>query len=288
MLLSFFSTCTKILKKEKPDCVVGTGGFVSFPVMAAAIFSKARTLIHEPNMVPGLANKVLGPFVGVITTGFTETTRYFNSRKVRVTGNPVRAEIFIKQRKKAAAHFKISALKKTLLVMPGSRAARKINRAMENAVVILNKKMPGLQILWMCGKDDYARVRRVAKKCTKIKIKVFKFIDNAPFAYSAADAGVLRAGAGTLSEIAAAGLPSILVPYPFAAGAHQEINAAAYERRGAVVVVKDGKLGPEILAEKIKETLKAQSRGRMIRALKKLAHKGSADKIMKAVYGEHK
>ncbi|MBN2753513.1 MAG: undecaprenyldiphospho-muramoylpentapeptide beta-N-acetylglucosaminyltransferase [Candidatus Goldbacteria bacterium] len=244
----------KIVNEFRPDIVMGTGGFASFPFVLAAALTGRKTLIHEPNVYPGLANRMLAAAVSAVTVGFMETKKYFPAKKTSVTGNPVREGIINADKKEGYLEFDLDLAKKVLLIMPGSRAAKKINRVIEEALPEIEKQLPDLQLLWMCGDDDYVRLEETAGN-SKIKIKLLKFINEAQLAYAAADAGVLRAGAGTLTEITACGLPSVLVPYPHAAGNHQEKNAVSFAQRQAALVIKDSALNVITLMENLKKVL---------------------------------
>jgi UDP-N-acetylglucosamine--N-acetylmuramyl-(pentapeptide) pyrophosphoryl-undecaprenol N-acetylglucosamine transferase len=244
----------KTVNEFRPDIVMGTGGFASFPFVLAAALTGRKTLIHEPNVYPGLANRMLAAAASAVTVGFMETKKYFPAKKTSVTGNPVREGIISAEKTEGCREFELDPLKKTLLVMPGSRAAKKINRVVEEALPEIERQLPDLQLLWMCGDDDYPGLEKAVKK-SKIKIKLLKFINKAELAYAAADAGVLRAGAGTLTEITACGLPSVLVPYPHATGNHQEKNAVSFAQRQAALVIKDSALNVITLMENLKRAL---------------------------------
>ncbi len=245
----------KIIKKFNPDIVVGTGGFVSFPMLIAAILNKKKTLIHEPNVYPGIANRVLGLFVTRITTGFEETKKYFSDSKTKVTGNPVRLSILGKDKIMSKKYFKLVDKKRTILIMPGSRAAKKINDIVSGSLKRIEKELKNIQIIWMTGKMDYKKIKEIIKQ-SKIKIRVFDFIYNPGFAYAASDVAILRAGASTLSEIVALQIPAILVPYPYATDNHQEKNALLFEKNKAAIVIKDIDLNEERLINSLKKIMK--------------------------------
>jgi UDP-N-acetylglucosamine--N-acetylmuramyl-(pentapeptide) pyrophosphoryl-undecaprenol N-acetylglucosamine transferase len=267
-----------LVKKINPDIVIGTGGFVSFPVVFAAAFSGRKTLIHEPNTSPGIANRLLGVFVSKVTTGFLETAGSFRADKTEVTGNPVRDEVINSGKKKAYMEFGLKAGHKTLLVMPGSRAALKINSVMLEALPGLKKKFKNIQVIWMTGSADFDRVKKGVKDCN-LKIKVYEFIKDSGLAYAAADVAVLRAGASTLSEIAAAGAAAILVPYPHATGNHQEKNAEMFGKHSAALVLKDSGLTKENFLEAIITVMDRIKNVKMRKQAKKLYCADSAEKI---------
>jgi UDP-N-acetylglucosamine--N-acetylmuramyl-(pentapeptide) pyrophosphoryl-undecaprenol N-acetylglucosamine transferase len=275
----------RLIKEFKPAFVYGTGGFVSFPVIFAANLQKVRTGIHEPNMYPGLANRWLAGWVNVITAGFAETLRFFPQEKTKVTGNPVRESIGRIKRPAGTKKFGLSSRARNILVMPGSRAARKINAVVMEALPELEKEVKNCALLWMCGAAEYDIISREIKSFKRIKIRLFKFIEDAPSAYAACDCAILRAGASTLSEIAAAGMPSLLVPYPHATDNHQEKNARVLEAQKLATVIRDAELTANWLVEAVKKLLSKKENSRIRAALKKTAQRNSAEKIVKILAG---
>jgi len=269
----------KIIKEFNPDIVIGTGGFVSFPMLIAAVLNKKKTLIHEPNVYPGIANRLLGLFVTRITTGFKETKKYFPGHKTKVTGNPVRFSILGKDKSMGRKHFKLACKKRTVLIMPGSRAAKKINDIVSISLKGIEKEIKNIQIIWMTGRADYKKIKSIVKQ-SKLKIRIFDFIYNTGYAYAACDVAVLRAGASTLSEIVAMQIPAILVPYPYATDNHQEKNALLFEKNKAAVVIKDRDLNGEKLINGLKFLLNKKNRENMRKNIKKLYVKNGAKKIV--------
>ncbi|MCX8093829.1 MAG: undecaprenyldiphospho-muramoylpentapeptide beta-N-acetylglucosaminyltransferase [Candidatus Goldbacteria bacterium] len=268
-----------IIKKFNPDIVIGTGGFVSFPVLIAAVLSGRKTLIHEPNVYPGIANRVLGLFVTKITTGFKETKKYFCAKKTRVTGNPVRNSILHKNKNDALKYFKLDRNKKTILIMPGSRAARKINDIVALALKKIEEEIKNIQIIWMAGKVDCQKIKKIIIK-SKIKIRVFDFIYDSGLAYVVSDVAILRAGASTLAEIVALQIPSILIPYPYATDNHQEKNAMLFKKNNAAIVIKDNELNDVKLIESLKYLLNNKNNKTIRENIKKLYVKDSVEEII--------
>jgi UDP-N-acetylglucosamine--N-acetylmuramyl-(pentapeptide) pyrophosphoryl-undecaprenol N-acetylglucosamine transferase len=278
IMKSFFESAA-IISEFKPDVTVGTGGFASYPPVFVASLMGRKTLIHEPNVVPGAANKMLSFFVSVITAGFEETAAFFKGRPITVTGNPMRESLLRNRKKEGLKKFGLSEKNKTVLIMPGSRAAKSINRIFMDALPRAAKELKGTQFIWMTGHDDYDEAAAKASRNRKVKCAVVRFIDDAGLAYSAADAGILRAGAGTLTELEAIGLPSLLVPYPFATGNHQEKNAAALKESKAAIVILDRDLTPDNLIEAIRTLLNPEQSAAMKKQLRKRYRGFSADKI---------
>ncbi|MDL2280426.1 undecaprenyldiphospho-muramoylpentapeptide beta-N-acetylglucosaminyltransferase [Selenomonadales bacterium OttesenSCG-928-I06] len=255
---SVFSSI-QIIKKFKPDVVIGTGGFVCGPVLLAASLLNKKTIIQEQNAIPGVSNKILAKFVDKIALGYKEAETYFSKYKgkIIVTGNPIRKDVLEEDRTESLKSLSLLNNKKTLLISGGSRGARSINNAMIDIYKILSKDnslKDTLQILHVTGKTEY---NSVVEKLTNSGIEVSKignitiqpYLYNMPQALAVADLAIFRAGAIGLAELTAKGIPSILIPYPYATANHQEINARVLEKKGAAIVIKDSELnGEELLA----------------------------------------
>lgn len=277
----------KIINYFNPNIVIGTGGFVSFPMLFAAILKKKTTLIHEPNVYPGIANKLLGLFVSKITVGFEETKKYFPFHKTKVTGNPVRNSIFKKDKSKGIKYFKLDKGKKTILIMPGSRAAKKINDVVLSSIKTIEKEIKNIQIIWMTGKSEYKKIKELIKK-SKIKIRVFDFIYDSGLAYAVSDAAVLRAGASTVSEIVLTKTPAILVPYPHATDNHQEKNAVLFERKKAAIVIRDNEFNQQKLIDGLKFLLDKKNQIEIKKNLKKIFTTDGSKNIVDLILGDSK
>jgi len=230
-----------LLKKFRPDLVVGTGGYVSWPVLKMAATLGILTVLQEQNSYPGIATRSGAKKAKRVYLGFEDAKKFIDrNANTMVTGNPVRSEIGQGSRQKATEQFKLDSNKKTILVLGGSQGARAINNAVIKSLE--TKSWAGdAQLLWQTGKRDY----------TDVKVKVsklhwdgalFPFAINMPDVYAAADIVIARAGALTLAELIKCGLPSILVPYPFAAGDHQKKNAESLSARSAAAVIDETNL----------------------------------------------
>jgi UDP-N-acetylglucosamine--N-acetylmuramyl-(pentapeptide) pyrophosphoryl-undecaprenol N-acetylglucosamine transferase len=230
-----------IVRSFRPDVMIGVGGYASGPAMLAAALSRVPTVAFEPNVVPGFANRKIAPFVSAAAVHFEETKKYF--RNCRVTGVPVRAEFFELPRREPATP-------PTLLVFGGSQGAHAINQAMTGALGALRDRIPGITVLHQTGERDYdATIAAYANR--NVSAEVFKFMDNMPAMFARADLIVSRAGASTVAEIAAAGKPSVFVPFPKAADDHQRRNAEAMQNAGAAVMLEERDLTPARLADAI-------------------------------------
>ncbi len=248
----------KILKKEAPDIVVGTGGYVSGATILAARLLNIKTLIHEQNSVPGLANRISARFVDKIALSYKESADYFKSKeeKLVLTGNPVRKKLLEVNLQEARDYLGIPNNKKVLLVMGGSQGAASINQLML-AIYDDLIKINNLTIIHITGADDFNKVKTKIDSYKDINQKVIisPFINNIEYPLAAADLIISRAGAVTLAEITALGLPAILIPYPYATNNHQYKNAEVLERLGAALIYEDNSLNSKEILSKLKDLL---------------------------------
>jgi UDP-N-acetylglucosamine--N-acetylmuramyl-(pentapeptide) pyrophosphoryl-undecaprenol N-acetylglucosamine transferase len=209
------------------------------------------TVIHEQNRCPGLANKILGRFVRRIATTYEDETGSFPSAKCRLTGMPLRGDILKHAGTRASPeHFSLDPSRCTLFLLGGSQGAHSLNTAMMDATNLLDPDR--YQTLFMTGKDDLELVRERAAS-SPMGSYVTAFFDDIAKAYAATDLIICRSGASTLAEITLFGLPSILVPFPYAAGGHQKANAKAMVDAGAAKMMLDKELDGEKLARLIDE-----------------------------------
>jgi len=241
-----------LLKRLRPDLVVGTGGYVSWPVLKMAATLGIITVLQEQNSYPGIATRSGARKAKRIYLGF-EDAKAFIERKAQtvVTGNPVRAEIGTGSKSKAVAQFKLDPNKKTILVLGGSQGARAINNAV---IKSLEARLwaGDAQILWQTGKRDYKDVKAKVSELLWDGA-LFPYANNVQDVYAAADLAIARAGALTLAELTACGIPSMLIPFPFAAGDHQKKNAESLSSRQAAIVIDENKLSEiDILSEAVK------------------------------------
>ncbi len=240
----------RVLSEVKPDLVIGTGGYVCGPVVFMAALKNIPTCIQEQNALPGVTNKILSRYVKKVFLGYQEAARYLPAKTtVEYTGNPVREEILTKNRKVAIAELGLDPEKKTILVSGGSRGAKSINKAMLDAEMILSGRHD-VQVLHATGAANYEKYIEEVNKRNHLasNIIIRPYLHNMPGALAAADLAIFRSGAIGLAELTARGIPSILVPYPYATDNHQEFNARAIEANGAAKVILDRDLtGDRIL-----------------------------------------
>lgn len=231
----------RILRRRRPHVVVGTGGYVSGPPLYVAARTGRRALIHEQNEYPGITTRKLAPLVDEVHITFPSSARRLSSAKRLVeSGNPVRPSLRRRDTGDARVSFGLHPARTTLFVFGGSLGARSINRALRPLVPRLVREE--YQLIWQTGVADFAEVQSLGALYHE-QVVVRPFIDEMDVAYSAADLVLCRAGATSLAELTALGVPSLLVPYPHAAADHQYHNAVALAERGAAQVLRDAELG---------------------------------------------
>jgi len=282
-----------LLGRFKPHVVVGTGGYVALPILKTAAWRKIPTVLQEQNSFPGITTRQAAGSARKIYLGFEGAKQHLPAgAEMIVTGNPVRRTIAAGDRTKALAEFKLDPSKKTILVLGGSQGARAINGAILKS--IQTGGVPdGYQILWQTGKRDYKEVAAQAdgqmKDCT-----LFPFAHDMAAVYAAADLAIARAGALTLAELTACKVPSVLVPFPFAAGDHQRKNAADMAALGAAVVIDEDDLGGRDLVREATDLAGSEKYDTMKRALaamtegKKAAVDMIAEDIIELIESERK
>lgn len=256
-LLSGLKDAYRLLGKLKPDLVIGTGGYVCGPIVFLAALKGIPTCIQEQNAMPGVTNKILARYVKKVFLGYAEAEKYFGGSSKKVfTGNPIRDEIMLVKHNHAVEQMGLEHDKKTILVSGGSRGARSINQAMQYVERELSGRAD-VQVLHATGEANYEYYMAEMKKEGSLEknIIIKPYLHNMPVALAAADIAVFRAGAIGLAELTAKGVPSILVPYPYATANHQEFNAKAVEAAGAAKVILDKELTGEKLLEEIEKLL---------------------------------
>jgi UDP-N-acetylglucosamine--N-acetylmuramyl-(pentapeptide) pyrophosphoryl-undecaprenol N-acetylglucosamine transferase len=281
--------CRHLMQAFRPHAVIGTGGYVCSPVVAAAASLGIPVLLHEQNAYPGRSNRLMARRSQVVCTSFPGTEKWFApGTRVVLTGNPVRAVFFRQTRAQARQALAIAPEQMLVLVLGGSLGARTINRAVLGLADVMRQPEDwpdGLpQIILAAGKRDYADVCAQAEGLTAW-LTVRDYIHDIHVVMAAADLILCRSGANTCSELAALGLPSILVPYPHAAGDHQTYNARAFQDAGAALLCPDDQLTATYLAERLRELLADPSRRfAMGQAAATLARPDAAVDICRCLY----
>ncbi len=231
--------------KYSPAAVFSMGGYVAGPPVLAALMRRTPVVVMEPNAIAGFTNRLIGRFVSRALVSFEETARFFPPGRTEVTGLPVREEFF-----RIAPNARSGALQ--LLITGGSQGSHTLNRAARQSWQRFRSANFPLSITHQTGARDYEEIRAEFAK-SGLAGQVTAFIANMPEAFAAADLVICRSGAGTVSELAAAGRASILVPFPFAADDHQTHNAAAMQRGGAARLVRDAEFTGEKLFQTVSE-----------------------------------
>ena len=253
-LITSVARCKKIIKEFKPDCVVCTGGYVSGPVAMAAKAMKVPSMIHEQNVYPGLTVKGAQKYVNYLALSFEETKNFMSAKeKCVVTGNPIRSEILSADKDMARA--KLGIDKPFVLVFGGSLGANAINEAVLGMLPKICEEGK-FSLLFGTGDRNYESIMQKVKdsgiELTE-DVKIVSYIDNMAECMAAADVVVSRAGAITVSEIAALAKPSILIPSPNVVRNHQEQNAREFVKNGAADMITEDKLTSEALYKKISD-----------------------------------
>ena len=246
MLLKALGQARKIVRELKPVCVVGFGGYVTGPGGLAARLSGVPLIIHEQNAVAGTANRSLASFAARVCEAFPQT--FAASAKRRTTGNPVRAELFFETPRQA-----LMGRKPRLLVLGGSLGAEPLNKLLPEALAQVPVEIRP-EVFHQAGRN-HDEVTSERYRAVGVEAQVAPFIKDMAQAYGWADLVVCRAGALTISELAAAGLPSLLVPLPHAIDDHQSRNAEYLAREGAAFVMPQRTTGAAEMAARLKEVL---------------------------------
>ncbi|MDW7673620.1 MAG: undecaprenyldiphospho-muramoylpentapeptide beta-N-acetylglucosaminyltransferase [Bacillota bacterium] len=274
-----------IIKSFKPDIVVGTGGFVCGPMVLMASLLRVPTLIHEQNALPGITNKILAPFVNKICITFPEAAKHFSkaSHKVEETGLPIRPQILTTNRNDALLKLGLDKEKLTLLVVGGSRGAKSINAAMYHVISAL-KENNQVQVLMITGKAGYNEFYKglLEQGLTDEQMKniiIKQYLDEMELGLAAADLVIARAGATFLAEITAMGIPSILIPYPYASENHQEHNAQSLVNTGGAIMIKDKELTGELLLKTIESLI--SNKPQLMQMGEKIKQLGKPEAIVK-------
>ncbi|MGI6204215.1 MAG: undecaprenyldiphospho-muramoylpentapeptide beta-N-acetylglucosaminyltransferase [Anaerovoracaceae bacterium] len=246
----------KIVKEFRPDMVIGTGGYVSAPVIAAAASLGVPCYIHEANAYPGMSNRMLEKYCDKVFVGFEEAAKYFKKQeKIVVAGTPVRSEFFSVEKGEARRELGIPEDDFVLLAFGGSLGAARINKAMLTLVEKYNG-MPGVQVYFGTGSFYYDVILQELKDRgidLRDNIHVTEYINNMQYYLSAADLVVSRSGALTCSEINICGKPAILIPSPNVTGDHQTFNAKALAESGGAVLMPEADLTGEVLLEAVED-----------------------------------
>ena len=270
-----------ILRTFKADAALGVGGYASGPVLLAAWLMGIPTAVCEQNSVPGLTNRVLGKLVKTVYGTFGHAAKYFPPQKYRLVGNPMRKQLV--EGRSAETSRSPQAVPR-LLILGGSQGARALNQIVPQAVGQLCQEQMKFSVLHQCGQAELNDVEN-SYKDIGLDVEVKAFIKDMLAAYRSADVAITRAGASTCTEVALMGVPTIMVPFPFATDDHQTLNAKELERAGGVKIIAQSEMTPSRLAQELKILLKDNSiQKEMTDNLKGVAKPFAAQTIAQAVH----
>ena len=283
-LLSSLGKCFSLIRKFKPDVVIGTGGFASGPLLYAASLKGIPTLIQEQNSYPGITNKLLAKRAESICVAYDKMERFFPKEKIVFTGNPIRERIknINIPRDVANKEFNFQINRPTLLILGGSLGARKINQLIgENLDWLLSLN---LNILWQTGKLYIEELENKFGSKQGDHLKIQAFLKNMDFAYAASDMVISRAGAGTISELSVAAKATLLIPSPNVAEDHQTKNALALFENEAALLFRETE-SESLFKSLIEKLIQPEEREKLSRNIKKMAKseasKSSGDQVDK-------
>jgi len=251
---------------READVVLGMGGYVSSPPVIAAWRSRTPVVVHEQNAFPGLANRLFSRIAKVTALSFAEAARALPRRAVsEVTGNPIRDVVAAvpaerdRLAKEAHAELDLDPDRRTVVIFGGSQGALHVDRTAVGAATLLRGRAD-LQLLVLTGAAHHQATVRGLPEGGALRVRALPFLDRMELAYAVADLVVARAGATTIAEVAACGIPSVLIPYPYATAGHQEANARALQSAGGASVLLDDQLTAEALAERIEALVDHEER----------------------------
>jgi UDP-N-acetylglucosamine--N-acetylmuramyl-(pentapeptide) pyrophosphoryl-undecaprenol N-acetylglucosamine transferase len=258
----------RTLRELGARAVFSMGGYVAGPVMIAATLAQIPVIVMEPNAVPGFANRKIASYVYRALLGFETTRSYFPSSRCEVTGLPVRPDFFHVQPKMEGPF--------TVLVTGGSRGSRTLNRASRESWPLFKENASGIRFIHQTGPHEYDTL---AAEFTQSGVpgEITPFIAEMAWAFASADLVVARAGAGSVNEIAAAGMPALLVPFPFASDDHQRLNAETLMNAGAARMILDSEMNGQRFFEEVERLRKDRMQLEKMRArVRQFAKPGAA------------
>jgi len=267
-----------LLSKFKPDIVVGFGTIDCIPLVMLAWACRIKTIIHEQNVIPGKANRFLGKFVDKVAVSFIQTKDYLKAddKKIIVTGNPLRKGLKKIDNIEALDFFGFRPDKFTILVMGGSQGSHQINMAIPEALKLVSNRYR-MQVIHISGAQDIEFLK-VRYQDIGVEVKLFSFLKEIQYAYSASDMAICRSGATTAAELLFFKLPAIIIPYPFAYR-HQFANARVLEEMNAAIVIKEDKLDVGALAKIIDGLLNDPEKIENMHPVYDNAHNFAADTL---------
>ncbi|MFC2091253.1 undecaprenyldiphospho-muramoylpentapeptide beta-N-acetylglucosaminyltransferase [Elusimicrobiota bacterium] len=243
-----------LLKKIKPDIMVAFGAYISVPAVFAAFICGVPVILHEQNYFPGLANKFLTFMAKHVAISYKASIKYFPADKTVLTGNPVRKVVLDTDRKKGIDYFGLDERRITIMVFGGSLGSYNINSALMGALPYLEEYNDKLQFIHICGNKLYRELLEHYSKF-QFSARIYKYLEPIENAYSVADIILARAGATTIAEIAAIGIPAIFIPYSESTSQHQFLNTKPLCKLGGAICYNEDELGGEGLALRLRSLI---------------------------------
>jgi UDP-N-acetylglucosamine--N-acetylmuramyl-(pentapeptide) pyrophosphoryl-undecaprenol N-acetylglucosamine transferase len=282
-LLTSLSKAGKIIKKFKPDAVVGVGGYASGPLLYRAAGKGIPCLIQEQNSYPGITNKLLARRVDKICVAHDKMDRFFPTEKIVFTGNPVRKDIISVESKKqkALSFFQLDENKPVLFIMGGSLGARTINESVLAKVDQL--LVAGVQLIWQTGRAYYEDIKKQLTSDQLKNIRLYEFLKEMDMAYAAAEVVISRAGALSVSELALAQQPVIFIPSPNVTEDHQTKNAMALVEKDAAWMVADKDAKENLAVEALKLLNNKEEQNKLKNNIAAMAKPNAATEIVEEI-----
>lgn len=280
----------RLVAQLKPQVVLGMGGYIVAPTLLAARRMNIPILLHESNAVAGRTTRLFSRWAELVFLAHSDARKCFPSRvQTRVVGTPVRPQLLQIGREAGAMEFSLDPSRRTLLVLGGSQGARAMNFVLLESLRSLDalaESVGGLQILWSTGSGNHSEIACALKDASlrHLNVRTYSTIQRMDAAYAASDLVLSRAGAGTLAEITALGLPSILVPYPNAKDDHQRQNARSLALSGATQLIEERQMTPSTLTDLLQSLLQNEdSLRRMSQAARTQAMPRAAEEVAEAL-----
>ena len=282
-LTSSINHAITILKRFKPDVVIGVGGFASGPTLMAANFLRIPTVIQEQNSYPGKTNRNVGKKAKAICVAYDHLDQWFPAEKIYFTGNPLRANITLNgTREEAAEYFHLDPTKPVALLVGGSQGALGINKGISAQLAAF--KDNNLQLIWQTGKFYFEQAQQEVKSLElENQVKPTVFIDRMDLAYGLANVVISRAGAMSISELALVQKPVIFVPLPTAAEDHQTKNAQQLVDAEAAIMVRNADTEKELIPALFKLSVDKEWKDKLSTNIGKFARPNAADDIVNVI-----
>lgn len=279
-LMKGFAQSWALVRDFDPDVVVGTGGYVSGPVLLAASFRGRPIVIQEQNAYAGATNRMLARRAEQIHIAFPEASKYFPEGKTILSGNPTRRDLTEVDRLEGRQHYDVPDTASLLLVFGGSLGSAAINKAMEHHLQAL-LAVEDVYVIWQTGHRYYDQIR--ARVSEHARLRLLKYIDRMDLTYAAADLALCRAGAITCSELMVTGTPSVLVPSPNVAEDHQTKNALSMVNAGAAVLLPEPELEQRLSDQALVLLTDENRRKQMSDNARSIARPDAAEQIARRV-----